>query len=166
MATFTGRDLALLLPDKLDVRDAEGEKDLFELAKPKIDQTKKVTRYYPGKKPTWAKEEDGQVSTSNDFPVNSRDRLASSSSRPVVEDRRLARLKNVPVISQDYDIEENGGNRRRRVFEAEIIEDESDGEFKNFLDDKEEFVEGDVEYQADDGEEKRPRRRAVAQEIG
>ena len=57
MASFTGRDLALLLPDKLDVRNAEGEKDLFEPLKPKVDQTKKVTRYFPGKAPAWVGDE-------------------------------------------------------------------------------------------------------------
>ena len=57
MTSFTGRDLALLLPDKLDVRDAEGEKDLFEPLKPKIDLTKKVTRYFSGKAPTWVGDE-------------------------------------------------------------------------------------------------------------
>lgn len=57
MASFTGRDLALLLPDKLDVRNAEGEKDLFEPLKPKVDQSKKVTRYFPGKAPTWVGDE-------------------------------------------------------------------------------------------------------------
>ena len=57
MASFTGRDLALLLPDKLDVRNAEAEKDLFEPLKPKIDQSKKVTRYYPGKAPAWVGDE-------------------------------------------------------------------------------------------------------------
>jgi hypothetical protein len=53
MSTFTGRDLALLLPDKLDVRNAEGEADNFEPLKPKVDVTKRVTRYFPGKAPVW-----------------------------------------------------------------------------------------------------------------
>lgn len=60
MSNFTGRDLALLLPDKFDVRNAEGEKDMFELLKPKIDQTKRVTRYFPGKAPVWVAD-DGQL---------------------------------------------------------------------------------------------------------
>lgn len=54
MSTFTGRDLALLLPDKLDVRNAADEKDNFKALKPKVDLSKKVTRYYQGKAPTWA----------------------------------------------------------------------------------------------------------------
>jgi hypothetical protein len=53
MSNFTGRDLALLLPDKLDVRNAEGEADNFEPLKPKVDVTKRVIRYFPGKAPVW-----------------------------------------------------------------------------------------------------------------
>ena len=60
MSNFTGRDLALLLPDKFDVRNAEGEKDMFEPVKPKVDQTKRVTRYFPGKAPVWVAD-DGQL---------------------------------------------------------------------------------------------------------
>ena len=52
-SSFTGRDLALLLPDKVDVKNAEGEKDMFEALVPKVDMTKKVTRYFPGKAPSW-----------------------------------------------------------------------------------------------------------------
>ena len=69
MASFTGRDLALLLPDKLDVRNAEGEKDLFEPLKPKVDQTKKVTRYFPGKAPVWAGEEGETQTPCPDYKV-------------------------------------------------------------------------------------------------
>ena len=67
MANFTGRDLALLLPDKFDVRNAEGEKDTFEPLKPKIDQTKRVTRYFPGKAPVWVGPEGNICYDSFDF---------------------------------------------------------------------------------------------------
>jgi hypothetical protein len=90
MSSFTGRDLALLLPDKIDLNDGEGEKDLFEPLKPRIDQSKKVGRYFPGKTPNWAKGEEYQ---------NEYDRLEPTfnSQQPVVEDRRLARLKDVTI---------------------------------------------------------------------
>lgn len=95
MSSFTGRDLALLLPDKIDLNYAEDEKDLFEPLKPKIDQTKKVGRYFPGKTPNWAKGEDYH---------NEYDRLEPSFSgqQPVVEDRRLARLKDVGIKRGEY----------------------------------------------------------------
>jgi hypothetical protein len=150
MSSFTGRDLALLLPDKIDLNDGEGEKDLFEKLKPKVDLSKKVGRYFPGKTPNWAKGEEYQ---------NEYDRLEptfSSSQQPVVEDRRLARLKDVTI---NRDGEDN--RSRRRVFEAEVVEDDSD--FEEFLRDKDDNEDKD-DY-VGDNQDRGGRRPIIAEEM-
>mmetsp|Transcript_2601 Transcript_2601/g.2711 ORF Transcript_2601/g.2711 Transcript_2601/m.2711 type:complete len:461 (-) Transcript_2601:17-1399(-) len=148
MSSFTGRDLALLLPDKIDLNYGEGEEDHYKKLEPKVDLSKKVGRYFPGKTPNWAKGEEYQ---------NEYDRLEptlSSSQQPVVEDRRLARLKDVTINRED-----NGS--RRRVFEAEVVEDDSD--FEEFLRDKDDNEDKD-DY-VEDNQDRGGRRPIIAEEI-
>ena len=139
MSTFSARDLALLLPDKVvgdsyglrhtDMKDGtEGE-----LLKPKVDASKKVTRYFSGKAPTWAGGESGPTGEEESTVAISIDRTNRRDFKPaVVEDRRLARLAKVSAVtsSETEVVDEDIQPRRRRVYEAQVIVDEEE---ENFL---------------------------------
>ena len=144
MSTFSARDLALLLPDKVvgdsyglrhtDMKDGtEGE-----LLKPKVDASKKVTRYFSGKAPTWAGGGENWPTGEEEPTVDiSIDRTNRKDFKPaVVEDRRLARLAKVSAATSSSEtevIEEDVQPRRRRVYEAQVIDDEEEEEEESFL---------------------------------
>ena len=137
MSTFSGRDLALLLPDKVvgdsyglrhtDMKDGtEGE-----LLKPRVDASKKVTRYFSGKAPTWAGGESWPTGEEESTVAISIDRSNRKDFKPaVVEDRRLARLAKVSATtsSETEAVDEDVQPRRRRVYEAQVIVDEEEEE--------------------------------------
>ena len=147
MSTFTTRDLALLLPDQLvgdayglrhtDIRDG-ATADGADLLKPKVDNSKKVTRYFPGKAPTWAGEggsgapgSDRAGDEGDDDVAIAIDRSTDRSFKPaVVADRRLARLAQATSSSSSSSSAADGADgeqpRRRRVYEAEVIVDDDD----------------------------------------
>ena len=143
MSTFSARDLALLLPDKVvgdsyglrhtDMKDGtEGE-----LLKPKVDASKKVTRYFSGKAPTWAGGGENWPTGEEEPTVDiSIDRTNRKDFKPaVVEDRRLARLAKVSAATSSSEtevIEEDVQPRRRRVYEAQVIVDDEEEE-ESFL---------------------------------
>ena len=125
MSLFTGRDLALLLPDQVgdtvSLRFTEtGEvTDTYEPLKPKIDNSKKVTRYFPGKAPVWVdKDENENLDSSQGYQ-------ATASNQ---EDRRLSRLKTAPKGEDSA--------QRRRVHRAEIIIESYDDDRKGSDDDE------------------------------
>ncbi|CAM9860646.1 unnamed protein product [Ectocarpus fasciculatus] len=115
---FSSKDLALLLPDEVDTfsqrhtKDGEAA-DTFEAPKPKVDHSKKITRYFPGKAPEWVDTEE----------PTAMDRLrqggsgASDASKPQTVDRRLARLAKSTAAAP------LSGRRR---YEAMVIEDASE----------------------------------------
>lgn len=94
--------------------DAESK---YEAPKPKIDPTKKVTRYFPGQKPKFDEDdEDGSRHFSNIGDLEN-----------VVMDSRLLRLGLVSSSSTAVSADKDLAPRRRRVFEATVVE-ESDSD--------------------------------------
>jgi len=126
--SFTGKDLALFLPDQVGdaysmrhTHDADAA-DKFEPLKPKIDASKKVTRYFPQQAPKWIEEEEGISHSSSS--VNRTGQLNQYDS---VGDRRLQRLAAVNKSNDDEgERDESEPPRRRRIYEATVIEDEPD----------------------------------------
>ena len=113
---FGARDLALFLPDKAgdahSLRHTElNEEEIFEPLKPKIDNSKKVVRYFPGKAPIWL--DDGAISSS--FVTSSSSEVKNDTNINSTLDRRLQRINksNEPVSNRG----------RRRIYEAEVIVD-------------------------------------------
>lgn len=124
LSTFGLKDIGLLLSDKVgdaySIRHLKDhtEQDSFEPLKPKIDQSKKITRYFTGKAPVFAG--DADESQYNE------DRNARQESGV---DRRLARLSKTAKPPKDdsegVDMDKSQP-RRRRVFEAEVVVDGDD----------------------------------------
>lgn len=112
---FSSKDLALLLPDEVDAfslrhsKDTDAALDTFEAPKPKVDQTKKVTRYFPGKAPEWVNAEENQHQQES----------PCGSAQPHGVDKRLARLAKASAVSSSV-----GSGRRR--YEAMVIEDSAE----------------------------------------
>jgi microfibrillar-associated protein 1 len=111
MSSFGARDLALLLPDQVGNTPykVEEEVNIDELVnfKPNLDPTKAVRRYFPGRAPTWvdnsSSEEHLEIKIDDNKPI---------------EDRRLARISGTTNINQSE------RQKKRRVFEAEVIIDD------------------------------------------
>jgi microfibrillar-associated protein 1 len=119
--SFGARDLALLLPDEVGETIAFKPKgdDEDKLAKyqplvPRVDTTKKTRRYFPGQVPTWIEApEDEEVTIEIDAP---------KSTEPIV-DRRLARIAQTQGATSSSS--SGSGRSRRRIYEAEVIEESS-----------------------------------------
>lgn len=160
MSFFTSKDLVSLLPDQivneLSFHHSDMELSSFEGLKPKIDNSKKIVRYFPGKAPTWVESDITQKST-----VTSE---GSTLTKVGHQDRRLSRIENAKSkVSDD-------GVRKRRIFEAEIIseveinkENESETEIL-FQDEKENLERFILKKKDDDLEEDIVSRRARIQE--
>mmetsp|Transcript_35559 Transcript_35559/g.36243 ORF Transcript_35559/g.36243 Transcript_35559/m.36243 type:complete len:469 (-) Transcript_35559:261-1667(-) len=167
--SFNARDLALILPDQVgdaySLRHTEtGEvTDKYEPLKPKIDQTKKVTRYFPGKAPQWAEEEN---STITEEIVGVIDRRPEGAIISAGVDKRLARLAATA---------EAGVNNKvgRRIYEAEIVVDDnkSDEQDNDWSLQENEILEGDapmvmlIEKAEEDEEEIHARRSRILQKL-
>jgi microfibrillar-associated protein 1 len=129
-STFGARDLALLLPDKVagdahslrHIIEEKGEQ--HELLQPKVDQSKKVVRYFPGKAPTWAGVAQGGAESGTadeEYVAVAVDRTTGRDFKSeTVEDSRLARLARATSSSSSSAPVEEGRPRRRR-YEAEVI---------------------------------------------
>ena len=86
------------------------------------DQSKKVTRYFPGKAPAWvATETPVGVMSSAVHPEAS----SSSGVNNSASDNRLMRLASTAAANSIGFVEE-GKPRRRRVYEAEVIDDKEE----------------------------------------
>jgi hypothetical protein len=139
---FGLKDLQQLLPDEQDAFSLKHTKlddtDKIESIKPRIDQTKKVARYFKGKAPIWAndeKEEDVEIKID----------LPSSCSSFSITDSRLARLE---MASSNRGNSDNKSSGRRRIYEAEVIEEGVSEE-----DDNDKDWEKSVLLGGDDGDE-------------
>jgi microfibrillar-associated protein 1 len=165
-STFTARDLALALPDKagdiISLRHTSGIEagtDAYEPLKPKIDASKKVIRYFPGQAPKWTNDDTESVVFGKSSSSQIVKEEVSSSSSAGVIDRRLARLAAVSKTAADTD----DRGRRRRVYDAEIIE-----EADNTKDDNDDYVEalrGNVEEEDEDDEDINARRNRIRQRL-
>lgn len=138
MSTFGARDLALFLPDEVgdiySLRHTGNDENLNEFQKPipKVDQTKKVTRYYSGKAPVWAEGEDEGIEVSSQI-----DRNPEGSAPSQAVDRRLARLQTL----SGKEVQSSG---KRRIYEAEVIlENEVESSNMPEIEDGD-FIDGDV----------------------
>ena len=122
---FNARDLALLLPDEVDVvslqyitsssskSKAHSSKDAstFQPLVPKIDVSKKVTRYFPEKAPMWTEKKEREKEEGEEESVSFSLDREGTNAKPV-EDRRLARLAQTSSSSS---------SQRRKRYEAEVI---------------------------------------------
>jgi hypothetical protein len=113
MSTLFGKkDLALFLPDKAgdlgSLRHTESNDApiVLEALKPKIDSTKKVNRYFPGRAPSWIEPEQTSIQVSKPVSINE-----NKKEQPI--DRRLQRLSEVKSIECRPN--------RRVIYDAEII---------------------------------------------
>lgn len=107
MSNFGARDLSLFLSDDVEVvplkpSKSKDETESFKELVPKIDKSKKVTRYFPQKAPAWLSSQE-----------HSESGLEKPSSTQDV-DKRLARLSRFTDVS--------AGSSRRRRYEAKVIE--------------------------------------------
>lgn len=112
---FNARDLAMLLPDEVDVvsmrfnnKSTAEETPEFQPLQPKVDKSRKVTRYFPQQVPAWVEPtaDNSQASTPSDSMVSGGE----------VKDKRLERLARVSTIESSS----SSGGRRKR-YEAEVI---------------------------------------------
>jgi microfibrillar-associated protein 1 len=149
--SFSAKDLALLLPDTpadiKDLRHTKFDEDEKEgTFKPRLDKSKKVTRYFPGKLHDDALE-GGEDAAGGYFEQ------ARPSSQPM-EDRRLARLAAASKAdegdSQSHRPAASSG--RRRIFEAEVIVDEKeDAEDDESIDELDDYFKGkDIQNESED----------------
>jgi microfibrillar-associated protein 1 len=134
MSTFNARDLALILPDEVDavsLRMAASKADdtlTFLPLVPKIDKSKKVTRYFPQQAPSWDKMEIGEGVGESRREVNSSSITSSSSNKGVI-DKRLARLSQTSSAASSDSV----GTGRRKRYEAEVIRELNDDDDKTKL---------------------------------
>eukprot|EP01041_Mallomonas_annulata_P006043 gene6043-12181_t len=165
--SFGAKDLALILPDQVgDVfslrhTGTEEKTDSYEPLKPKIDLSKKTTRYFPGKAPNWA--EDGDSSSNI---IGKLDKVVSSQVITTSgADRRLARLAATTTSTGS-----ESRSQRRRIYEAEVVADDllEDTNFDEISDNfiENQILEGDaplVMALEEDEEEIQTRRARVLQ---
>jgi microfibrillar-associated protein 1 len=122
MSQFSTKDLALLLPDEVDAfsmrhtQDSDAL-DTFVAPKPKIDASKKVTRYFPGKAPEWV---DPAAEAGKKAGA------AGDATQPVIVDRRLARLAKATAAAASASASSPAGAGGRRRYEAMVIEEAVD----------------------------------------
>ena len=107
--------MSLFLSDEVEVvsarsTKAKDETEAFKELVPKVDKSKKVTRYFPQKAPAWL---------SNQEPSEESAAVGKSVSAQG-EDKRLARLSRFSDVS--------AGSTRRQRYQAQVIErlDEED----------------------------------------
>mmetsp|Transcript_4121 Transcript_4121/g.5295 ORF Transcript_4121/g.5295 Transcript_4121/m.5295 type:complete len:470 (+) Transcript_4121:39-1448(+) len=126
---FGKRDIALFIPDEVgDVvalrhtKDSTAD-DKFEALKPKLDPSKKVTRYWAGKAPKWAEDQDEQDRDLKDLIEENKQKgeeqeevKLAPSSKP---DPRLARLQRAGGAKVDR---KEARERHRQLHEAEVVE--------------------------------------------
>jgi hypothetical protein len=139
MSYFGSRDLALLLPDQ--VGDAYSlrhsshneETEEYHELKPKIDPSKKVSRYFRGQTPAWIKDEElsegMQRMDDNHLPVHSSSHAtttistANRSETSSSVDPRLARLAKLSSVKNES--ASSSAHGRRRI-EAQVIVEADD----------------------------------------
>lgn len=124
-AKFTLRDLALVVPDTVDGRTFQTNKDgVVNDFKPTIDKTKEVTRYWAGKAPKWAPgEEDAEEREDMAFAGGLFASLQRQTTTPLVAvpdapDDRLARIQN----ARSNRLDRSAAIAARKTFRAEVIE--------------------------------------------
>jgi microfibrillar-associated protein 1 len=118
---FSARDLALLLPDEVDSTAArrnakEDGGDHYEAPKPKVDASKRVTRYFPGKAPEWV---DPSISAASTSTGSANVVVEAPVDTPV--DRRLARIAKPASVGTT-----EPSAPRRRIYEAQVVVDDVD----------------------------------------
>lgn len=127
MSSFNARDLALLLPDEVDATiglrsKPSQETAVFEPLKPRIDKSKKVTRYFPNKAPVWNEvaEDFAGEETESGAAVFSIDTVGSKGEET---DRRLRRLQASDSSARETEGSGRGGAgvRQRKRYEAEVV---------------------------------------------
>jgi len=123
-AKFGLRDLALNLPDKVDGRTFQTNKNEVEHDfKPAIDKSKEVTRYWAGKAPKWAPEEEDDREDMA-FASGLFASIQKKTETPVaiiadVPDARLARLQSARAGRQSR----SEAIAARKTFRAEVMEE-------------------------------------------
>ena len=115
MSHFGAKDLSLFLSDEVEVvssrsNKAKDETETFKELVPKIDKSKKVTRYFPQKAPAWLSSQE----------TSDASQTVGKSVSAQGEDKRLARLSRFTDVS--------AGSTRRKRYEAQVIEKLDDEE--------------------------------------
>mmetsp|Transcript_7065 Transcript_7065/g.10608 ORF Transcript_7065/g.10608 Transcript_7065/m.10608 type:complete len:478 (+) Transcript_7065:144-1577(+) len=136
MADFGKRDIALYISD--EVGDAaslklmnDGTADEIEGMKPKLDPTKKVTRYWPGKAPKWVEEEEEVEKDIKDIVLERRKQREQEEAilQNAKNDPRLARLqKATRSTNKERSVARARERHSRIVQEAEVVQNAADSD--------------------------------------
>mmetsp|Transcript_10234 Transcript_10234/g.21667 ORF Transcript_10234/g.21667 Transcript_10234/m.21667 type:complete len:469 (-) Transcript_10234:81-1487(-) len=95
-----------------------GEDPLKKKVSPNFDASKKVVRYFPGKKPDWA---DKEEKAEEDVKQDPRARRRRGT---VVEDSAISRLKRLQANDADgYEAKNERISRHRVIHEARVLEE-------------------------------------------
>ncbi|KAH7479302.1 hypothetical protein KRP22_010654 [Phytophthora ramorum] len=137
MSLFTKKDLGLLLPDdtpgdpvSLRHTTTKEETEVFKPLKPKVDPSKKVTRYRAGQVPLFAhgyEEERGFVTANSQVRVFPKDKAQDKAAAPVISTgRRRVEAQVLSSTAPAASAIDRG--RRERVHSSSEDEKDSGGE--------------------------------------